>query len=66
MDDEEMEIGVRCVSAPVHDGSLRVVGAISVTGPVSRMGDERLQAEIIPVIRGSAAELSRRMGCGLH
>lgn len=66
LDDEEMEDGVRCVSAPVYDGSLRVIGAISVTGPVSRMGDERLNAEIIPVIKGSAEDLSRRMGGGHH
>ena len=62
LDDEELETGVRCVSAPVYDGALRVVGAISVTGPVYRFGDERLNVEIIPVIRRSAEELSRRMG----
>jgi len=61
-DDEELEIEVRCVSAPVYDGSMQVVGAISVTGPVNRMGDERLASEIIPMVRRSADELSRRMG----
>jgi len=66
MDDEELETGVRCVSAPVYDGSMQVVGAISVTGPANRLGDERLQAEIIPVIRRSAEELSRRMGGNHH
>ncbi|HZV81800.1 MAG TPA: IclR family transcriptional regulator [Geobacteraceae bacterium] len=62
LDDEELEQGVRCVSAPVYDSSMQVVGAISVTGPANRMGDERLQAEIIPVVLRSAEELSRRMG----
>jgi len=65
MDDEELETGVRCVSAPVYDSSLQVIGAISVTGPANRLGDERLNAEIIPVVRRSAEELSRRMG-GSH
>jgi len=65
MDDEELEQGVRCVSAPVYDSSMQVVGAISVTGPSNRLGDERLQAEIIPVVLRSAEQLSRRMG-GSH
>jgi len=61
-DDEELEIEVRCVSAPICDASRQVVGAISVTGPVNRMGDERLDSEIIPMIKRSAEELSRRLG----
>jgi DNA-binding IclR family transcriptional regulator len=62
LDDEELEEEVRCVSAPVYDNSLRVIGAISVTGPVNRLGDDRLTGEVIPVVRRSAEELSRRMG----
>jgi IclR family KDG regulon transcriptional repressor len=65
-DDEELELEVRCVSAPVHDGSMQVIGAVSVTGPVNRMSDERLDAEIIPMVRHSAEELSRRMGGRQH
>ena len=61
-DDEELEIEVRCVSAPVYDASMQVAGALSVTGPVNRMGDERLNSEIIPMVRRSAEELSRRIG----
>ena len=61
-DDEELELEVRCVSAPVCGAAMQVVGAISVTGPVNRMGDERLDVEIIPMVRRSAEELSRRMG----
>lgn len=65
VDDEELEQGVRCVSAPVYDSTMQVVGAISVTGPSNRLGDERLQSEIIPLVLRSAGELSRRMG-GSH
>lgn len=65
-DDEELELEVRCVSAPVYDGSMQVIGAVSVTGPVNRMGDERLAGEIIPMVRRSAEELSRRMGGRQH
>lgn len=65
LDDEELETGVRCVSAPIHDSFMQVVGAISVTGPANRLGDERLQGEVIPMVIRSAEELSRRMG-GSH
>lgn len=62
MDDEEMEDGVRCVSVPVYDKTMQVAGAVAVTGPATRLGDERLEGEIIPVLLRSAAELTRRLG----
>lgn len=61
-DYEELELEVRCVSAPVYDVNMQVVGALSVTGPVNRMAEERLDVEIIPLLRKSAEELSRRIG----
>ncbi|WP_416840362.1 IclR family transcriptional regulator [Haloferax sp. DFSO52] len=53
-DDEEILQGLRCVAAPVtsHDGTLH--GAISVSGPVARMKDERFTEEIPEVVRGAA------------
>ena len=41
-DQEERLIGLRCVAAPIMQERTRVVGAISVSGPASRMDDERL------------------------
>jgi DNA-binding IclR family transcriptional regulator len=37
IDDEEIEIGLRCVAAPIRDHSGQVVAAISVAAPVQRM-----------------------------
>lgn len=42
VDDEENESGVRCVGASLLDFSGKVVGAFSVSVPISRMDDERL------------------------
>ncbi len=43
-DDEEKIEGIRCVAAPLmNDG---VVGAISISGPSSRMSDERFREEL--------------------
>ncbi|MFF1453575.1 IclR family transcriptional regulator [Streptomyces sp. NPDC058274] len=60
---EELELGLAAVAAPVraHDG--KVIGAISVSGPVYRMGPDQLP-ELTKRTVAAAAELSRRMGYG--
>ncbi|WP_224450342.1 IclR family transcriptional regulator [Haloprofundus salilacus] len=45
LDNEENIRGLRCVAAPVRNGS-KVLGAISVSGPSSRFTDERLHGEL--------------------
>lgn len=61
IDDEEHELGVRCVAAPVYGLGGRTVAAISVAGPASRLTHERIQ-EIIPLLKTIASNVSRRMG----
>ncbi|WP_434598779.1 IclR family transcriptional regulator [Streptomyces sp. A5-4] len=58
---EEMEVGLSAVAAPVraHDG--QVIGAVSISGPVYRMGEERL-SELAKSAVDAAGELSYRMG----
>jgi DNA-binding IclR family transcriptional regulator len=60
-DDQENEIGVRCVGAPIFDYTFKVIGAISVSGPANRMSKER-SLELGPLVRDAALEVSRRMG----
>jgi DNA-binding IclR family transcriptional regulator len=62
LDDEEMDLGVRCVAAPIRDYTRRIVGAISVSGPTMRLSDERVNKELIPLVQGAAEELSNRLG----
>jgi DNA-binding IclR family transcriptional regulator len=61
MDDEEMEVGIRAVSAPVRDQTGRMVAALSIPGPTSRITDERLP-EIVRALVEIATSLSRRLG----
>ncbi|MGW7198316.1 IclR family transcriptional regulator [Streptomyces chryseus] len=58
---EEMEVGLSAVAAPVrsHDG--QVIGAVSVSGPVYRMDEVRLE-ELAKLAVDAAGELSYRMG----
>ncbi len=64
LDNEEYELGVRCVAAPVFDYTGGIRGAITVSGPSSRMTEPRIQNEIVPVITAAAKELSRQLGHG--
>lgn len=43
IDDEECEIGARCVAAPVRNYTGKIVACISVSGPVSRMTFQKIE-----------------------
>lgn len=43
--DQEQIDGLRAVGAPVHDPNEKVVGAIAVSGPVSRLKNDRFREE---------------------
>ncbi|MFW5743994.1 MAG: IclR family transcriptional regulator [Spirochaetota bacterium] len=60
-DDEECEVGVRCIAAPVRDYSGAVIAAISTSGPVGRMTPDRMK-KIAPRMTRAAAEISRQLG----
>lgn len=43
VDNEERELGVRCVAVPVRNLAGSIIGGMSVTGPKYRMTDERVR-----------------------
>lgn len=61
IDDEEIEVGVRCIGAPIFDDNRRAIAAVSVSGPSSR-----ITAQSIPVIAehvlGCCREISASLG----
>jgi IclR family acetate operon transcriptional repressor len=61
IDDEENELGARCVGAAIRDVSGRPFAAISISGPVSR-----IDIALLPVLgerlRGAANEIERALG----
>jgi IclR family KDG regulon transcriptional repressor len=61
LDDEEFEIGLRCIGAPVRNHLGVVIGAISIAGPTIRVTKKRVPGLAKSVIQ-AAEELSRRLG----
>jgi IclR family KDG regulon transcriptional repressor len=61
-DDEEFEIGVRCIAVPVFDYRDRMVGAIGISGPAGRMALERLP-DLTRTVIEIGEELTRQLGC---
>jgi DNA-binding IclR family transcriptional regulator len=61
IDDEEIEVGLRCVAAPIRDHTGQVTAAISVAAPVQRMTKRNLQTTV-PTIIAAADSISKRLG----
>lgn len=56
-DNEELELGVRCISAPIRDDSGRVVAGLSLTAPADRLKDEWLED-----VKATAMLISKGLG----
>jgi IclR family transcriptional regulator, KDG regulon repressor len=61
VDDEEFEIGVRNVAAPVRDFSGKVVASIGVLAPSLRLTKARIK-EVTPVLKECAENVSKALG----
>jgi len=61
VDDEEDEIGDRCVGAPVFDPNFSIVAAISVAGTVAQIPDERIP-DLASLVKQTAEQVSSHLG----
>lgn len=60
-DNEECEVGARCIAFPIRDYTGKIVAGISVTGPVSRLTDELIEKRL-KYIFDMSNEISRKLG----
>lgn len=60
--DQESEVGVRTVAAPIWDRSGHVVAAINVAGHASRVSMRELKQEHLPVLLEAARGISQVLG----
>lgn len=64
VDKGELEEGVRCVAAPIKNHEQRVVAALSVSGPSSRITDELLHGKLAERVKTAAVNISQILGSG--
>ena len=56
-DDEESEIGLYCLAAPIRDMNGDVVAAVSISGPAERMKENR--EKNIALVKQTALDITR-------
>ncbi|WP_335443458.1 IclR family transcriptional regulator [Neobacillus drentensis] len=61
VDDEEIELGLKCVAAPIFNHQGKVIAAISCASPKMRLTEDK-QAEVIEEIKQAALVISTNMG----
>ncbi|MDR1955860.1 MAG: IclR family transcriptional regulator [Treponema sp.] len=61
VDDEECEVGVRCIAVPVRDYTGKVVAGISMSAPVTRLDPSKID-EIIRYLKVISLQASRELG----
>ena len=61
-DDEEAELGIRCVAAPVRNKIGLTVAAVSVSGPAIRITREKMQGALKDDVMATASEISQALG----
>ncbi len=61
VDDEENEVGIRCVGAPLFDHAAQIAGAVSVSGWTITMTHERLP-ELAAILQDTCREISKELG----
>ncbi|MFA7405616.1 MAG: IclR family transcriptional regulator [Pelobacteraceae bacterium] len=62
VEDQEFEAGVGGIAAPVINRDNRIIGAIGISAPVYRLSRERLENELVPLIKWAGKELSSKCG----
>jgi DNA-binding IclR family transcriptional regulator len=60
-DNEELELGVRCIAAGIYDDQSRLVAGLSISAPADRLADDWLDK-----LRSTAQKISEGMGHRYH
>jgi DNA-binding IclR family transcriptional regulator len=60
-DDEESEVGLRSVAAPIRDISGGAIAAVGLAGPIQRLTKKELR-RLVPQVITTAVAISARMG----
>lgn len=61
LDEEEFEVGLRCIAAPIRDSSHEVFAGVSISGPTQRLTPTQVES-LIPLLLDYAGQMSRQIG----
>jgi DNA-binding IclR family transcriptional regulator len=61
IDDEEDEVGLRCIGSPVFDHTGRVVAAVSISGTINQITSDNVPS-LAEKVKQAAARISQRLG----
>ncbi|WP_033827579.1 IclR family transcriptional regulator [Bacillus andreraoultii] len=65
VDNQENELGVRCIAAPLLNYENKVLGGISISTLISQVDDEKL-AKYIKLLKQTSLEISKKLGYRLN
>ena len=54
LEDDERRLGMRAVAVPIMNDDNHPIASISVSGPKNRLGDDRIEAEIVDALESTA------------
>lgn len=60
VDNEEIEVGLWCAAAPVYDSTGAVKAAVSISGPITRLKDNR--EKIVKELQWATRAISEKLG----
>ena len=61
IEDQESEVGMRCIAAPIFNMSGEVIAGMGLAGPIHRMEDE-VVSRYVPYVMDTARAVSQRLG----
>jgi IclR family KDG regulon transcriptional repressor len=64
VDEGEYEASVRCIAAPIRDRTGKVIAAVSISGPDSRMPADLLDSSMAAQVVAAALRISQALGYG--
>ncbi|MEM5769096.1 MAG: IclR family transcriptional regulator, partial [Bacillota bacterium] len=62
IDEEECEVGLRCISIPLRNYTGEIIAAMSVFGNTCDLTDQRIHDEIYPMLKEATDTISSRLG----
>lgn len=62
LDEQERQVGVRCIGAPIRDHEGEVVAAISIAAPGERMPRSLIGSQMAAHVIAAARQISRHLG----